>query len=213
MKEDFSGEGVTVGVESVGGEADKAITGNDGGSGEFVGFINDPCDASDDVHFAVVIDAGHLGGFSADEGAVDGSACFGGPGDNLVEDIAFESAASEIVEEIEGACSLAEDVVDAMVDDVVSEATVVAGHLRDDGFCPDSINRTDENGSFDAGELGVEHGTESADPAENIFVVGCGDGIADGIERSLGFVDIDSGVGVVLALIHGFCFTRGFAWA
>lgn len=87
-----------------------------------------------------MIDAGHFGSFSTDEGAVYGRAGGGGSGNDLVEDGSFEATAAEVVEEVEGSCALAEDVVDAMVDDVVTESTVVAGHLGDDGFGSDSID-------------------------------------------------------------------------
>ena len=140
VEEDFAGKRVAVGVEAIAGEANEAVTGDNGGIGELVGFIDDADDAADDIDFAIVVDAGHLGGFSADEGASNGFTGFGGTGDDAVENGSFELTASEVIEEEEGFCALAQDVVDAMVDDVVAEAGIVAGELGDFGFGADSVD-------------------------------------------------------------------------
>ena len=177
FKDDLAGEGVAVGVEAVGGEAEDEVAGFDGGAAEDALFFNDADDAADEVVLAGLVEAGHLGGFSADEGAVGCLAGFFHAGDEFVEDFGVEFAEADVVEEEEGLCAHDGDVVDAMVDDVLADALVVAGLEGEFEFGADAVNGGDEDGVFDF-ELGeVEEAAESADGGEDFGAAGGGEGL------------------------------------
>ncbi len=80
-----------------------------------------------------MVDAGHFGGFATDEGATYFSTCFRHAAYDLFEGGGVHTGATVVVEEEEGAGSLAEDVIDAVIDDVLAEAAIVACHGGD--FC------------------------------------------------------------------------------
>ena len=192
FEEGAAGEGEAVGVESVASEADEDVAFGDVGAGEPVIGVHDADKAADDVNFAVVVDAGHLGGFAADEGNAEGGAGFGHASDDFGEDGAFELGAAVVIEEEEGACTLAEGVVGAVVDDVEAEIFELAGHGRDFGFGADAVNGGDEGGASEFGEAGIEDGAETADAAKDAGGVGGFDGGGNALEGTSGFINVDS---------------------
>lgn len=127
-------------MEAVAGKTDESVVRFHHSSGEDGGGIGDADDGADDVDFVVVVNAGHFGGFTTDEGAVVGFAGFGGGGDDLVECDCVEVGTAEVVEEEEGAGTLAEDIVDAVIDNVMADVGVVADHLSNDGFGADAVD-------------------------------------------------------------------------
>lgn len=192
FEEGAAGEGKAVGVESVAGEADEDVAFGDVGAGEPVFGVHDADETAYDVNFAVVVDAGHLGGFPADEGDTEGGAGFGHAGDDLGKDGAFELGAAVVIEEEEGAGALAEGVVGAVVDDIEAEIFELAGHGRDFGFGADAVNGGDEGGASEFGEAGIEDGPETADTAEDAGGVGGFDSGGNALEGTSGFINVDS---------------------
>src|SRR5208282_6663541 len=69
VEEDFAGEGEAVGMEAGGGEADDGVAGADRFAVDDLGAVDDADDGADEVVIGTVVDAGHLGGLAADEGA------------------------------------------------------------------------------------------------------------------------------------------------
>ena len=97
FKDDFAGQGISIGVQAVGGKADDKITGFDGGSAEDALLFHDADDAADEIVFAGLIEAGHLCGFSADERAVGGFTGGFHARNELVEDFGVEFAKADVI--------------------------------------------------------------------------------------------------------------------
>ena len=83
-------------------------------------------DGACEVVFSVGVEAGHLGGFAADESGAVGAAGFGNAADYGFDDVVFEPAGGEVIEEKEGGGALDGDVVDAVVDEVGADGVVDA---------------------------------------------------------------------------------------
>ena len=101
LEEELAGQGVAVGVEAGGGQADEHVAGLDGGAGDHLVAVDGADDEAGQVVLSVGIEAGHLGGFAADEGAAVGLAGFGQAGDDGFGDFGVEASGGEVVEEEE----------------------------------------------------------------------------------------------------------------
>ena len=64
-----------------------------------LGFFDDADDGAADVVFAGLIEAGHLGGFAADERAMVAGAAAGEAGDQLRENVGLQLAGADVIEE------------------------------------------------------------------------------------------------------------------
>src|SRR6202035_3299731 len=103
------------------GKGEERVAGFDVFAAENIFAFDDADDESGEIVFADRIEAGHFRGFAADEGA----ACFAAGAahavDELLDDVGFELAHGEIVEEEERFGALDENVVDAMVDEIAAD--------------------------------------------------------------------------------------------
>ena len=98
------------------------------------------------IVFAIGIEAGHFGGFAADEGAAVVLAGIGEAGDNFFGDFRFEFAGGEVVHEEHGRGALHGDVVDAVVDQVAADRVVEVHFEGDFEFGADAVDAGDEHG-------------------------------------------------------------------
>ena len=103
FEEELAGEGVAVGVEAVGGQADEDVADLDVLAGDDVVAVDGADDGAGEVVLAVGVEAGHLGGFAADEGATVGAAGFAEALDDGLDGGVVELAGGEVVEEEERA--------------------------------------------------------------------------------------------------------------
>ena len=101
LEEELAGEGIAVGVEAGGGQADEDVAGSDGFAGDEFGFVDGSDDEAGEIVFAILVEAGHLGGFAADQGAAVGFASLGEAGDDLLGDGRIEFAGGEVVQKEE----------------------------------------------------------------------------------------------------------------
>ena len=124
FKEELAGEGVAVGMEAIGWYADEDVTDLDVFAGDDFVAVDCADDGSGEVVLAIGVEAWHLGGFSADEGATVGAAGFGESADDGFDDAGVEATGGEVVEEEEGCGSLDCDVVDAVVDEILTDGVV-----------------------------------------------------------------------------------------
>ena len=91
------------------------------------------------------VDAGHLGGLTAEHGAAGALARLGHAGDDLGDEVGVEAGRSDVVEEEQRSSGLHQHVVDAVVDDVRADPadppeTGGELHLR-----ADAVGRRDED--------------------------------------------------------------------
>jgi hypothetical protein len=82
FKQELAGQRIAVGVQAGGGQSDEHVAGLDADAGNHFVAIDGADDEAGQVVFAFGIEAGHLGGFAADEGAAVGLAGFGQTGDH-----------------------------------------------------------------------------------------------------------------------------------
>src|SRR6202011_1390706 len=93
--------------------------------------LDDADDEAGDVVLAVGVEAGHLRGLPADEGAAVLTASTRDPGDHLLGDRRRQTSGREVVEKEQRLGALNEDVVDAVVDQVRADRVVAPRHERD----------------------------------------------------------------------------------
>src|SRR5258708_24391788 len=126
FEEELAGERVAVGVEAVGGEADEDVADLYGVSGDDPVAVDCSDDGAGEVGFAVGVEAGHLGGLAADEGAAGGAAGLAEGLDDGLGGGVVELAGGGVVEEEEGGGALDGDVVDAVIDEILANGVVDA---------------------------------------------------------------------------------------
>ena len=172
FKEELASERVAVGVEAVGGEPEEDVARFNLVAGDDVRAVDDADDEAGKVVLALGVEAGHLCGFAADEGATVGLAGFAETLDDLFHDAAFELAGGEVVQEEEGCGTLHGDVVHAVVDEVAADGVVDAELEGDFEFCADTVGAGDEDGVRVLGEVEAEEAAEAANFAEDLLVEG-----------------------------------------
>ena len=196
LEEELAGQRVTVGVESGGGQSEEDVSGADGGAGDHLVALDDADDEAGQIVFAILIEAGHLGGFPADEGAVVGAAGGGEAFDDLLEDGGLELAAGQVVEEEERRGTLDGDVVDAVVDEVGADGGVDAELEGELELGADTVSRADEDGILPLAAVERVKRSKAADPGQDVAVERGG---GEGFDAVLGTVtggDVHTGIGV-----------------
>jgi hypothetical protein len=197
LQEDFAGEGIAVGMEAIGGHAEEHIAGLDGaGSIEHEGTFHDPDDGTAEVIFPRLIEAGHLGGFAADEGAMVLGAGLGEAAEDVFEDAGLEFAGAEVIEEEERFRAEHGDVVNAMVHEVRTDSVVLVHREGDLELRAHAIHAADEDRFAIFLEVELEEATEAADLAEDFAAVRAGEQLR---ERGFDFIteiNINAGSGV-----------------
>ena len=118
FKQQFAGEGVAVGVQAIGRQADEYVADLDFLACDDVLAADGADDRASKIVFAVGVEARHLGGLATDEGAAVGAACLADALDDGLDDLIFEFACGEVVQEEERRRALHGDVIDAVVDEI-----------------------------------------------------------------------------------------------
>ena len=196
FEEHLAGERVAVGVEAVAAQADDDIAGADFGAVEEFGAVHDADDGASDIVFAFLIHAGHLGGFTADEGAASLLAGFGEAFEDLLENDGIEFFTADVVEEEKRARADDGDVVDAVIHEVLPDGVVAVRGKSDFELGADAVHAGDEHGVFHSSEVGAEKPAEAADFAQNLGSMGGADEGVDSFFNLVAEVHIDSGGGV-----------------
>jgi len=196
FEEHLAGERVAVGMEAVAAEADDGVTGADFRAVEEFRTVHDADDGPGDIVFAFLIHAGHLGGFTTDQGAASFLAGFGEAFEDLLEDDGIEFFTADIVQEKQGPGADDGDVIDAMVDEILADRVVAVRGEGDFEFRADSVHAGDEHGVFHAAQVRAEEAAEAADFAQNLGSMGGADEGVDSFFDLVAEVHIDSGSGV-----------------
>ena len=118
------------------------------------------------------------------------------PRTNRFDDVVFEFAGGEVVEEEEGGSALDGDVVDAVVDEVRADGVVdaeVEGYLELGAY---AVGRGDEDGVREPGEIEGEESSEASDLGEDVLIEGLAGEHLDALLGTLGGGDVDACIGV-----------------
>jgi hypothetical protein len=177
-------------------------------AGDEFGALNDSHNEAGEVVFAVGVEAGHLRGFAADEGAAVGAACIGQAGDDLLRNFAVEAASGEVVEEEERGCALDGDVVDAVVDEVGADGVMDAELEGELELGADAVGRGDQDWLL-VFAVETEEAAEAADLAEHVAGEGALGEVLDALFGAIAGGDVDAGVGVGGRGGGGFPLRRG----
>ena len=133
-------------------------------------FFDDADDGAGEVEVTGLIDAGHVGGFAAEEGE---SAIAAGVGD-ATDDVDFlvfgEAVVGEVVEEEEGLGAGGENVVDAVVDEVLADAVEALQGAGDEHLAADAVGGGDEDGVGEGAE--VKEAAKRSDAADDFWPMG-----------------------------------------
>lgn len=197
VAEGAAGEGVAVGVEASGGESENGVARLDAGAIEELAFVDDTHDGADNVDFAGFVDAGHFGGFTAEKG----TAYLLAGGSHAVDDggdlFGFKFGGGDVIEEEEGGGPLNEDVIDAMVNEILADG-IPAVHVGGDfGFGADTVGGGDEDGVVELFEVGdIEEAAEVAGIGEDGGGVGGANGRFHQFSCFLTGGDIDTSLSI-----------------
>ena len=110
------------------------------------------------------VDPGHLCRLATDEGAAILAAARGDPGHDLLDDFRDQEPGGEVIEEEEGMRALHEDVVHAVVDQIVADGGMPVGVDRDAQLGAHAIGARHEHGPIGFGG-NPEHAAEAAERA------------------------------------------------
>ena len=201
LEEELAGEGVAVGVETVGGQSEEDVADLDVFTGDDLVAVDGTDDGSGEVVFSVGVEAGHLCGFAADEGAAVGAAGFADALDDLLDDHVFESAGGEVVEEEERGGPLDGDVVDAVVDEILADGVMDIEVECDLELGADAVGGGDEDGVGKLLQVEGEETAEAADFAEDLFIEGLAGEHLDALFAAVAGGDVYTGVGVADGLL------------
>ena len=204
LEDELARERVAVRLEAGRGETDEHVARADRLARDEVLPRDLADDRSADVVLAVRrVEAGHLRRLAAEEREPVAAAAAAEAGDDLGEDLGVELRGAEVVEEEERRRSLREDVVHAVVHEVLAHGVVDAGHVRDLELRADAVRGGDEDLVLPGR---AEEAAEAADVGENAGRLGALDVGLDSGEAAVHLVDVDAGGGIggLLLLLHGF---------
>ena len=117
-------------------------------------------------------------------------------GDDLAEDGTVELGRADVVHEEQRTCALHEDVVHAVVDDVLAHGVVLLHHRGDLELGADAVRGGDEDRVLGASLRQSAEAAERADAANHVDRLGAADHCLDGLEGFHLVVDVDAGGGV-----------------
>ena len=180
-------------METAGSEADDKVPGTNRFAIEHSRFFDDADHGTADVVFAGLVEAGHLSGFATDQSAFIFGASFGEAFDDVRENARFQFASAEVVEEEERFSAEDGDVVNAMVDEVLTDGVVTIERESEFEFCADAINAGDEDGLFVFSNIEGEETAEAADFAEDFRPVRGGEELRQGGFDFVAEVDVHAG--------------------
>ena len=167
FENELAGERVTIGVQTGGRKSDERIAGFYIFSGEELFAFDGANDEAGKIVFTGRIEAGHLGGFTADERAARFAAGAAHAFDELLDNFGLEFPHRKIVEKEKRFSALDENVVDAMIDEIAADGGVdIHGH-GDLEFCADAIGAGNKDRFLPFFGVEGEERAEATDAAEN----------------------------------------------
>ena len=196
FEEELAGEGVSIGMEAGGGQADEDVSGFDFCAGDELVAVDGADDEAGEVVLTLGVEAGHLGGFAADEGAAVCPAGFCETGDDFFGHFAVEGSGGQVIEEEEWGRALHGDVVDAMVDEVGADGVVDSQFEGDFELGADTVCTGDEDRLLVLEGVELEEAAKATDFAQHVAVEGALGEVLDALLGAVAAGNVDSGIGV-----------------
>ena len=149
------------------GEADEHVPLPHPGAVDDLLPVHDAHGEAGDVVIVRVHDAGVLGGLAADEGAAGPDAALRNAGDDGGHLLRLVFANGDVVQEEEGLCPAAHDVVDAHGHTVDADGVVPVQQLGQTQLSAHAVGAGDQNGFLHAGKVRGEQPAEAADAGDH----------------------------------------------
>ena len=170
--------------------------GLDFAAGDQLVLVHDADDEAGQVVFAIGVEAGHLRGFAADEGASVGTAGLGEAAHHGFCHFSVEPAGGQVVEEEQRRRTLYRDVVHAVIDQVGAHGVVHAEGKGDFELGADAVGARNQDW------VGIFRGVEAEEPAKAADVAQdrLGEGllceVLDALLGAIALGDVDSSGGI-----------------
>src|SRR5260370_625208 len=177
-------------------QAEDDVSGFDVFAGDDAVTLDYADDESGEIIFAMGIEAGHLRGFSADQGAAVVLAGVGQTFHNFFGNFGLKFAGGEVIHEEERRSALDRNVIHAMVYQVGADGVVDLHFEGKFQLCPYAVHARNQDGIGILQAVNREQPSKSADFAQNALGEGLVGQIFDALLGAVGLVDIDACVRV-----------------
>ena len=145
-------------------------------------FVHDAHGEPSQVVLVLRIETGHLGSLAADEGAFGLAAAISDAGNDLFDAAGDVLAAGDVVQEKQGLCAAADNVIDAHGYAVDAHRVMLVQQKGDLQLGAYAIGAGDQNGAGHTGQIGGELAAEVTDAAQDAINVG-------GLNQGLDLID------------------------
>ena len=186
-------------------KADHRIAGRDIGARQQRAAFGSTDREAGEVVIAVLVEAGHFGGFAADQRAAGFPAAFRHPGNDGGRGLRIEFAAGKIVQKEQRLGALHHEVIDRHRHQIDADAAMQAGLDRNLDLGADAIGRGDQHRIVKARRLQIEQSAEPADFGVGAGARGGANHRLDQVDQTIAGIDIDARIRVsepVFAVDH-----------
>ncbi len=194
IENDAAGEREAVGLKAAGREADDDVSGADGLARDELALLHATDDGADEIVFAGGIKAGHLSRLAAEKSHLVLLAGLAETGDHVLELDGIDLGRADVVHEEERLRALNEDVVDAVVDDVLADSVVLVHHRGNLELGADTVSRRNEDHALACRNLVKT--AECTDAADDVGGFCGSDHLLDGSYGIHLDININTGLGV-----------------
>ena len=187
-----------------GAQADEQIPFAEGGAVDHVGLVHQTHGEAGQIILVLGVEAGHLGGLAADEGAAGLAAALGDAGDDGLDAAGHILSHSHVVQEKQGRGTGADNVVDAHGHAVDANGVVLIHEKGDFQLGAHAVGTGDQDGLLHARHIGGEQAAEAAQRAHDTGNVGGLHQGLDAVDRLVagGDVHAGGGVGFGMGVLH-----------
>ena len=194
IENNAAGEREAVRLKTSGRETDDNVPGANGLACDKFALLHAADDSTDEVVFTGRIEAGHFRRLTAEKSHLILFTCLAKAGNDVLELNGINLGGADIVHEKERLRTLNENIVDAVVDDILTDGVVLVHHRGNLKLGADAVSGRNEDHTL-AGRNLVK-AAECADSADNVGGLGRSDHLLDGSDSIHLNINIDTGLGV-----------------
>ena len=196
VEKDGAREGISVGVQSVGGQPEHGVPEADAPTVDDLFSIYHAHDAPRQIVVRALVNAGHLRRLTADQRTTRRAAGGGQTLQNLCEHRRLQLTGTDVVEEKQRTRAEHRDVVDAVVDEVLADGVVLVERDGQLELGADAVDARHEHRLAHALEIRAEQAAESARLAEHFRPVGGLELTAQPALETVAEINVHAGPGV-----------------
>ena len=194
IENNATGEREAVCLKAAGRETDDNVSSADGLTGDKFALLYATDDSADEVIFTGRIKAGHLRRLAAEKSHLILFTSLAKTGNDVLELNGINLGGADVIHEKERLRALNENIVYAVVDDVLTDGVVLVHHRGDLKLGADAVSRRNEDHTLAGWDL--VKAAECADAADNVGGLGGSDHLLDGSDGIHLNINIDTGLGV-----------------